>query len=356
MNVVYRYRVKNLNGLLNKQARAVNYVWNFCNETQKHALKWDKKWPSAYDFVNLTSGSSMELKVHSGSISEVCKQYANSRKISHRSSLGWRGNKSLGWIPFNGRAMKETSNGFHFHGREFKIFKSRNLPVGAKIKDGSSFGQDARGNWFLNVCIEIPDVAQRSVETGIGIDLGLKSFATMSNGEVVANPRHLAKHAESLGKSQRAGKKRQTRNIHARVKNARADFHHKLSHRLVTEFDYIAVGNVNSSGLAKTNMAKSVLDVGWSSFRNMLRYKAIRHGAWFEEVNESMTTQTCSSCGSKDSETRPKGIAGLGIRTWCCGGCGAVHDRDVNAAKNILFRSGHRALAEGIASHGVDAN
>ena len=116
---------------------------------------------------------------------------------------------------------------------------------------------------------------------------------------------------------------------------------------LVRRFDYIAVGNVSASKLAKTRMAKSVYDASWSSFRDKLRYKAIAHGATFEEVNESGSTQSCSACGSKDSTTRPKGIAGLRIREWTCSRCGVVHDRDTNAALNIL-RCGRASPGVGI--------
>jgi transposase len=84
-------------------------------------------------------------------------------------------------------------------------------------------------------------------------------------------------------------------------------------------------------------LAKSVLDAGWSSFRGMLRYKATARGAWYEEVNESFSTRVCSSCHAK---TGPKGIAELGIRSWVCAECGVAHDRDINSARNILFRSG----------------
>src|SRR6202171_5631438 len=127
--------------------------------------------------------------------------------------------------------------------------------------------------------------------------------------------------------------------------HARRDFHHKLSTRIVREFDYIAVGNVNAAGLAKTRLAKSVLDAGWSTFRHMLRYKATAHGAWYEEVNESFSSRVCSFCKGK---TGPKGVADLGIRSWICTECGVSHDRDINSARNILFRSGHRTPAEGI--------
>jgi len=115
----------------------------------------------------------------------------------------------------------------------------------------------------------------------------------------------------------------------------------------VRRFDYIAVGNVSAAKLARTRMSKSVYDASWSSFRHKLRYKAIAHGATFEEVDESGSTQSCSSCGSKDSTTRPKGIAGLRIREWACSDCGVEHDRDINAALNIL-RCGRASPGVGI--------
>lgn len=96
----------------------------------------------------------------------------------------------------------------------------------------------------------------------------------------------------------------------------------------------IFVGNVSSEKLVKTKMAKSTLDAGWSMFKTMLEYKSHQAGVVFEEVNESYSTQTCSQCGSIEG---PKGLSGLGVREWTCD-CGAVHDRDTNAAKNILAK------------------
>ena len=348
MIIVYRYRVKSLNGLLNKQARAVNYVWNFCNNTQKHALSWWKKWPSGFDLNKLTAGSSKELCLHAGTINAVCEQYAKSRSQKKRPFLRYRGKKALGWVPLKGRDLKREGDAFRFAGNTFCVFNSRPLPEG-KIKDGTSFSCDARGNWFLNITIEVEAAAARAPARGLGIDLGLKDFAALSTGEKIENPRHLRQLAKKLAVAQRAGKKRQTANIHARITNARRDFHHKLSTRIVQEFDYIAVGNINAAGLAKTRMAKSVLDAGWSSFRSMLKYKSIATGAWYEEVNERFTTQVCSACGCLPA-SRPKGIADLGIRSWTCDDCGALHDRDVNAALNILSKSrcGHAPLAVGI--------
>lgn len=303
-------------------------------------MRFGRRWHTGFDLNKLTSGSSKELGLHAGTINAVCEQYAKSRRQRNRPYLRYRGKKSLGWVPLKGRDIKETPSGFHFHGREFKVFKSRDLPLSAKIKDGTNFSRDSRGNWFLNVCIEVTDAAQRPMNNGVGIDLGLKIFAALSTGENIDNPRHFRCLEEKLGKAQRAHKKRQATHVHARIANARRDFLHKLSHRLVLEFDYIAAGNVSASKLAKTSMAKSVSDASWSTFRSMLAYKALRHGAWFEEVNESYSSRTCSCCGVIP-DSSPKGMGALGIRQWVCSGCGVSHDRDTNAALNILAQHGH---------------
>jgi len=336
MILVYRYRVKSLNGLLNKQSRAVSYVWNFCNDRQKDALRFGRRWHTGFDLNKLTAGSSKELSLHSGTVNAVCEQYAKSRSQKKRPYLRYRGKKSTGWVPLKGRDLKREGDAFRFAGNTFRVFNSRALPDG-KIKDGTNFSCDSRGNWFLNIVIDVEAAGIRQPVRGVGIDLGLKDFATLSTGEKIEAKRIYRGAEQALAVAQRARKKRRVKAIHAQIANRRNDFQHKLSTRIVREFDYIAVGNVNAAGLAKTKMAKSVLDAGWSSFRNQLSYKAVKHGAWFEEVNESYTTQTCSCCGAIPASS-PKGRAGLGIRKWTCLECGGVHDRDQNAAKNILNR------------------
>jgi IS605 OrfB family transposase len=350
MILVYRYRVKSLTGLLNEQSRAVNFVWNYCNDRQKDALRFHRPWLTGFDLNRLTTGASRELGIHSGTINAVCEQYAKSRSQKKLPFLRYRSrNRSLGWVPFKGRDLKREGDAFRFAGHTFRVFNSRPLPDG-KIKDGGSFARDRRGNWFLNIVIDV-DTGVRGARLpvrGVGIDLGLKDFATFSTGEKIEARGIYLGAEQALAIAQRAKKKRRVAVIHAQIANRRRDFHHKLSARLVAEFDYIAVGNVNAAQLARTSMAKSVLDAGWSSFRNMLKYKSIATGAWYEEVDERFTSQTCSSCGALP-DSRPKGIAGLGIREWQCRDCGCVHDRDRNAALNIL-RRGRATLVVGIPS------
>ncbi|MFB8828865.1 RNA-guided endonuclease InsQ/TnpB family protein [Azotobacter sp. CWF10] len=141
-------------------------------------------------------------------------------------------------------------------------------------------------------------------------------------------------------------KKARARAIHARIANRRKDALHKFSRQLVNRYGEIHVGDMSSAKLAKTRMAKSVLDASWGQLKVMLDYKCAHAGIVFKVVDERYTTQACSNCGTL-SDSRPKGIAGLGMREWTCSECGVTHDRDVNAARSILA-AGHGRPVVGI--------
>lgn len=342
----YRYRVKNNLGFLNEQARNVNWVWNEFNNIQKHALKWRKKWPSAFDLIKLSVGLGKVMAVRNATVNEIAKSYIKSRNESKKPYLRYRGKRSLGWVPFRAEAIGLNGDSINFFGRSFRYWNSRRIPENAAVKDGSSFSQDAKGNWYLNLILDIPERKANSGAGEIGIDLGLKEMGTTSSGGIIQNPKFFRFTQEQLATAQRARKKRRTRAIHAKIANQRRDYLHKVSTKLVNENRLIVVGDVSSSKLKKTKMAKSVSDAGWYSFKTMLKYKAIAQAADVIEVNEAFTTQTCSECGSISG---PKGREGLVIREWQCGSCGHVHNRDQNAAINIL-RLGRQALAEGAAA------
>nr|WP_232072462.1 transposase [Paraburkholderia pallida] len=203
----------------------------------------------------------------------------------------------------------------------------------------------ARGH--LNVTLKVEKTPMPATGMGVksvGLDLGLKDFAGTSDGHVITLERHYRNLEKEVAKAQRARKRARVRALHAKIKNSRKDQLHKLSTVLVQEYGAIFVGNVNASALARTRMAKSMLDAGWSLFRTMLQYKCDDAGVWFDEVDEAYSTQTCSCCNRR---TGPRGLEGLGIREWACFECGAYHHRDINAADNILA-AGRRRLAVGI--------
>ena len=339
MQLTHRFRLRDTaSSEMSRQAKAVTYVWNFCNETQRQAVRRRRPWLTWHDLQKLTAGSSKMLQLHAHTIQQVCQVYDRSRRAKNKAWLRWRSSKpaspkrSLGWVPFNKGHVSYRSGSFVFRGRAYRAWVSRELREGQTFGAGS-FTQDAQGHWYVNLPIEVGNRPSSGKEA-IGIDLGLKDLAKFSSGEMVAARRWYRKSEAALARAQRGRKKRQTKKLHARIKAQRSDHLHQLSTRLVQKHAAIYIGNVNSSALAKTRMAKSVLDAGWSMFRNQLAYKAIRHQVIFQVVNESYSTQTCSRCGSVEG---PKGVAGLGVRQWLCS-CGTVHDRDTNAAKNIVAR------------------
>jgi putative transposase len=340
MNLTFHYRIRNFNGFLNSLARKVNFVWNYCNDIQRQAVKAHRPWLNKLDLSYLTAGTSELLELNSHSIRATCFEYAAKRTQTKKPWLRWRGKKSLGWVPVATLNLKYKAGNFIFMGHEFRVFEGRLFS--GKICCGSNFAQNARGQWFLNVVTEVEEAPLRPGSSAVGIDLGLKDFATLSAGTKIAAPKFTSKYARKLAVAQRAKHRKQTQKIHQKIKDSRKDFHHKESTKLVKQFNNIAVGDVSPNKLSGTNLAKSVNDAGWSSFRNMLRYKAIRFGATFKEVSERFTTQTCHICGVISG---PKGLAGLNKREWACSdGCGATHDRDVNAALNILAVSGMTPL------------
>ena len=333
-----RIRLKDKHArLLREQAYWVNQVWNYSNELSFKHFERKREFLSAYDLDKYTSGATREgIPLHSQTVQAVNAELATRHKQFKKVKLRWRvsngSRRSLGWIPFKAAALKYKQGQVWYAGQPLSLWDSYGLSsyeLGA-----GSFNEDSRGRWYLNVTVKVKPKAAKG-SGAIGIDLGLKDFITTSDGARVAAQRFYRELEPALAVAQRAGKKGRVRAIHAKIKNRRKDALHKLSTRLVNEYGAIFVGNVNASGLAKTNMAKSVLDAGWSAFRTMLQYKGDCAGVWFEEVDERFTTQACSACGSIAG---PKGTAGLGIREWSCSDCGTVHDRDVNAAKNILAR------------------
>jgi len=353
---VLKVRVKDKHSkILNRMAFESNQIWNTVNS---EAAEWQyipvpeagyvRTNISAYDLQKQLKWVRPERRMIIGSdtANEVIAIHARCRRQAKRTKLKWRSSggsrKSLGWVPFKGAQVKWRNGQVKFAGHYFSVWDSYGLSK-YEFRAGS-FSQDARGRWYFNVAIKVKPEQSKGVSQ-IGVDLGLKTTATCSSGETLERGNFYRSMEKKLGSAQRANKKHLVRTIHAKIKNRRSDTNHKFTTKLVKENSLIVVGNVSSSKLAKTKMAKSVLDAGWYQLKTQLDYKSKAMQVVFIEVNESYTTQTCSSCGCLP-DSRPKGIAGLGIREWTCTECGATHDRDINAAKNILAL-GHERLAVG---------
>jgi putative transposase len=352
--LTFKYRVKDGSAArrLRRQARAVNQVWNFCCATQREAENRRRagrnlRWPSAYDLIRLCTGSGAELGLHSDTVQTICRQFAASRDARRRcprfrASGGPK--RALGWIPFIPRAVKIEGEAAIYLGGKYRFWKSREWPGNFKA---GCFVQDARGRWYISLQCEVSE----DLPTGagqIGIDLGLKILATCSDGTKIPALQHYRQYEAALAKAQRARNSRRVKAIHAKIANARRHHLHGQSTRIARENELIVVGNVSPTKLTKTRMAKSVLDASWSVLRSQLAYKARRHGARYIEADERWTTQTCSCCGVIPASS-PKGMGALGIRHWVCSCCGSAHDRDLNAAKNILrVGAERRPLAEEI--------
>lgn len=351
LRVVYKFRVRDKHSAeLRRQAAAVNFVWNYLNETQQKAATSGRSWLSGFDLQKLTAGASAELNIHSHTIKRVCSTYYESRLRTKKPWLRWRGRKSLPWVPFNTGHVSFNGRTFRFRGVSYKTMHLRpELREGEKIGAGS-FNADARGRWYINIPIELPCQVEQPSDaiSAVGIDLGLHTLATLSTGEKIPAPRFYRESEAKIRNLHFGNKSRQGKAIHAKIANKRKDYLHKASSKICANFGVIFVGDIQPSKISRTHLAKSVYDAGWSSFKRMLSYKSIRNGGRLFEVPERNTSQICADCGSRPL-SRPTGMAGLSKRMWTCDDCGVEHDRDVNAARNIL-RMGQHTLGRGALS------
>ena len=342
--------------LLRQMAFEANQVFNLANELTSQAYSnaceagpQKPVWLSVFEVQKQTAGIQTERgwAIGSATVQEVIACHGKARQQFKRAKLRWRASsgakRALGWIPFKSRAAVWKNGQVKFAGHLFKVWDSYGLS--AYPFRAGSFSEDSRGRWYFNVCVQV-EGQTTTATSAVGVDLGLKDTATTSDGQTLTAGRFYRDLESSLGKAQRANKKARVKAIQAKIKHRRKDALHKFSSALVRNHAAIFVGDVSPSKLAKTTMAKSVLDAGWAMLKTQLEYKAIARSVVFEVVDESYSTQTCSCCGVIPASS-PKGRAGLGIREWTCTECGAVHDRDRNAAMNILA-AGHRRLAVGI--------
>jgi putative transposase len=335
---------------LNAAAIEVNTVWNWANETSAKAARpftGRPKWLSRFELDKLSAGATECFeRIGSDTIQLVNAEYAVKRRAAKRSRLRWRvsrgARRSLGWVPFKAASLRRKDKALRFCGKTFRVFEPGRL-VGMKWRQGC-FAQDALGDWWLCLAVVVRVEQTVAPREGVGIDLGLKDVAIASDGDRCAAGRFYRGIEHRIAQAQRHGHRRQAKRLYRKAVNRRRDALHKFSRRIVDRYQNIVVGDVSSTQFAQTRMAKAVLDSGWGMLRRMLQYKGEHAGRSVKVVCESYTSCACSSCGSL---TGPRGVNGLRVRRWTCVDCGESHDRDVNAARNILCRAEVSASVSG---------
>lgn len=381
MKARYRYRVYPKPAqisALNQLFGCVRVVWNdalnFCNQSYRDGVKYPGESELQKQFITnakktehrqwLSQVSNIPLQQ---SIRDLGTAYSNFFK----SCTGERKGKKAMPPKFKKRSNAQSCRfrvgGFKVNKRtvylakigKLKIEWSRPLPSDvsggsfppkARAADPSSVTliRDAANRYFMSFVVEINPAQLPDNGVGIGIDLGIVDFATFNTGEKVKSPKPLKARLRRLKKAQRKLRKKikgsnrlkaaklKVAKIHAKIKDIRTDFLHKLSTRIVNENQVIALEDLNVSGMIKNRkLSRAISDLGWRSFRTMLEAKSAVYGRDLRVISRwEPTSQKCSCCGEKGGKKE------LDVREWECLFCGAKHDRDVNASRNILQVAG----------------
>lgn len=374
MKARYRYRIYPTPGqqmALAKLFGCVRVVWNdalaFClaqyqtgekkpknTELQKQFITQAKRTPER-EWLSQVSCVPLQQ-----SLNDLEQAYQNFFK----SCKGQRKGKPVKPPRFKKRHAKQsarfTQRGFTVRGDCLKVAKigklkiawSRPLP---SEPSSVTLIKDAAGRYFVSFVVKVASEVLPKVNDSAGIDLGIKTFAALDNGQKVDAPKPLKKRinrlrrlSKNLSRKNR-GSKRYERarlrkaKLQAKLKDTRTDFLHKLSTQIIRENQTIVLEDLNVAGMLKNRkLSRAISDLGWRQFRTYLESKAEKYGREFRVISRwEPTSQTCSCCGFRG------GRLDLSIREWTCLNCGTTHDRDVNAAKNIKVAGGHPETQNG---------
>ena len=291
-------------------------------------------------------------EVASVALVQACQDARRAYRNWFDSLSGKRKGRKAGHPAFRRKHQRQsvrfTRNGFSLHGERLYVAKvgdikvewSRDLP---SVPSSVTVIREPDGRYYASFVVEREATPLPACDRDAGIDLGLASLAVTSDGEVIGNPRFLRAKERKLARAQRALARKQKGSanrgkarhrvavLHRKVRETRLDHAHKTALKLVRDNQSVYAEDLCVSGLARTRLAKSVHDAGWSQFLRLIEEKAAHYGREFRRVGRFQpTSQVCSACGVTD------GPKPLNIREWMCAACGTVHDRDVNAAKNVL--------------------
>jgi len=283
---------------------------------------------------------------------QACQDARRAYRNWFDSLSGKRKGRKVGHPAFRRKHQRQsirlTRNGFALHGERLYVAKvgdirvewSRDLP---SVPSSVTVIREPDGRYYASFVVEREATPLPDCDREVGIDLGLASLAVTSDGEVIGNPRFLRTRERELARAQQALARKQKGSanrdkarrrvavMHRKVRETRLDHAHKTALRLVRDNQAVYAEDLCVSGLARTRLAKSVHDAGWAQLVRLIEEKAAQYGRTFARVGRfEPTSQVCSACGVKD------GPKPLSVREWQCKACGTVHDRDVNAARNVL--------------------
>ena len=302
-------------------------------------------------------------EVASVALVQACQDARRAYRNWFDSLSGKRRGRRIGAPRFRSRkdsrqSIRLTRNGFslRLNGRlylakvgELRVEWSRNLP---SAPSSVTVIREADGRYYASFVVERTPAPLPTIDHEVGVDLGLDRLAVTSDGEIIDNPRHLRTRQRALARAQRplsrkqkgsASRRKAARRVavqHRKVRQTRLDAHHKLALRLVRDNQTVHLEDL--AGMARTRLARSVYDAGWATLVRLIEEKAahlgrtaVKIGRWFP------SSRLCSACG-RDDGPKP-----LSVRSWTCPACGTTHDRDLNAARNVLVEG--RRVAAGLA-------
>ena len=351
----FKYRLqpsKSQRTKLNRTLVLCRWVFNETLATRKNSWEQEKKTLSLYDMnklLTLWKQEHTELKnVHSQVLQNVQERVDLAFKAFFRRV---KAGEKPGYPRFRGYGRYDSftfkQSGFVLQDQGVLLSKIgilkmiQHRPIEGRIKT-LTVQRDAVGNWYACFACEVEAETMPFNDLAIGVDVGLESFATLSNGEKVPNPRFFRQDEKELAKAQRklskaekgtperAKRRKAVQHVHQRIANRRKDFAHKLSRKWVDRFGMIAFENLCIHNMLQNHgLAKSISDAAWNQLIAYTTYKAENAGRVVALVDPRNTSKQCSRCGTMVEKS-------LSVRVHVCPVCGLVMDRDENAANNIL--------------------